>query len=287
MTPVPPPSRSARLISAFSAEARKILATRAWWAALLSLGAVTLLAACVFRFFEQPSDPTTIYNGFGCLSYAASVGTWIGGFVLLIFGALGTAQEREWGTLAQGLLGPVSRGDLFWARSMVLLGAVLAVFGAVVITAAAAAGIFYGFGDVVEVIPFGDTLSRYVHHKRNFMINRSLLAAALSLPPLAATAFLGQACSTLFRRPAAAVGASAIVYVGLEFVVKRFSDQLGPYVFNAYTDWFWEILLRLSRGITTAAFQSEDSVRALTWSAGSAIFFLIVSFIALRYRDID
>jgi len=270
-----------------SAEAYRTWRGRSLWLGLLALGALTVSAALVYRFVEAPFDPDTIHNGFGCLAYAASVGVWVGAVFVVVHASLGMAQERAWGTLQRVLLHPAGRGRVFLVRAGAALAAAAAVFAVVALGATLSAALLYGFGDVVEEIPFGETVAVYTHYGRNFMVNRSLLAGVLCLPPLLATACLGFLFSNLLRRPASALAASVLVYFALELFVKQLSDRLWTVSFNAYTDRFLHVLLGLSRGVSTVTFETGEVAGCLASSAGFAILSLVLSFILFRSKEVD
>jgi ABC-type transport system involved in multi-copper enzyme maturation permease subunit len=286
----PPPSdehpRPGGLRSALSAERVKLVRPLGW-VVLAGLGAVTALAALVYRFAEQPRDPGTIHNGFGCLAYSAGIGFWVGALALVVYGSLLVVSERSWGTAAMGLLQGQRRRDFYMAKVLVLLGAVLLLFAVVSAAAWGSAAVLYGFGDVVEEIPYGSEVLHYKHHSCGSMVERSVLAFALTLPPLLGCGVLGFLCSVVLGRTATALGTAVFAYFTLEFFLKRFTDDLSDLLFNAYTDRFLETLLALARGISTAAFSGREIALSLAGSLGFAILSLVLSFIVFSRQDID
>jgi ABC-type transport system involved in multi-copper enzyme maturation permease subunit len=274
-------------VNAFRAELVKLVGSRAAWSGLAAAVGMTLLAGLAYRFVEAPRDPTTLYNGFGCLGYSLSVGAWTASLLLLLYASLTAVQERAWGTLAFCLTRPVGRRGLFAAKVGALGLATFLVFTAVAAAAVGGAAVLYGFGDVEEVVALGSLSSTYLHHTCDEMALRSLLALCLTLAPLGATACLGFLCSHLFRRTSRASAAALLSFFILEFFVKRFSDNLWKYTFQAYTDRFGGVLLQFAQGVSTAAFEREEVIASLATSAGFAILSLLLSFIVFMRRDIE
>ncbi len=276
---------AARFGAAFRAEIYKAVRSRS---TRLALAAVALLSACAaasYRFVEDPGDPGTVHNAFGCFAYSASVGVWAASFVLVAFASLLVSQERGSGTLAFALSRPIGRNALFAAKAATVFGAPLAALAAALLPALALSAAFYGFGDVVERIPYGSEFLTWKHHGRNFMANRAFMAAGLSILPLCGLSCMGFLFSNAFRRPASSLGLAISAYFILEFVVRRFSEGLGEYLFNTYATSFYETLGALARGISTAQISGRQAVLSLGVSAAFSILSVAASFIIFRFRE--
>ncbi len=275
-----------RFASALAAEAMKIAGGRAWLFALAAVAGLSSAAALAYRFIEEPRDPGTIHNGFGCLAYSASIGVWAGAFAVVIHASLLVSQERGWGTLSYSLTRPVGRTGFFAAKALLLVIAPLLVLAAAVVPAAALSAAFYGFGDVVEKIPYGSDFLLWRHHGRNFMANRVFLATALAFPPLVAAACMGFLFSNVFTKPAASLGSAVFAYFILEFVVRRLWEDLGRFLFTTWATRFFETVNEFARGISTASLERKDIALSLAVSASFSIFSVSASFILFRRRDI-
>jgi ABC-type transport system involved in multi-copper enzyme maturation permease subunit len=240
-----------------------------------------------YRFVGPEQDPFALFNGWGCVAKAAGVGLPVAAFVLLIVGSQLAAADAASGALRSTLCAPLRRRDVFIAKAVSASLWAFAVFASVWAVALLFGALFFGFGDVVEVIRYGGETATLVHRSgadmAGILFPRVL---PLTLPPLLASAFFGLACSFLAVRPTTALVSALLVYLPLEVFLKHFSERLAPYLFVTYTDRFTATLGGFASGLSTAELAAGDVRLSLLSSAVATALFLSGSFVYFGMRDV-
>jgi ABC-type transport system involved in multi-copper enzyme maturation permease subunit len=247
---------------------------------------VTGLAALGYKVLGRSEDATALFNAWGCAAQAAGAGLSASAFVLLLLCSQAIAQEASSGVLRSVLCTAARRREVFVSKALWALFGTLVLFAATWIVALLSGALLFGFGDVVETLRFGRESTLHVHHTSGAMAGILLRVVPLSLPPLAAAAFLGFTASSVTWKPSSALVSALAVYLPLEVFLKPFSDRLSPYLFVSYIDRFPAVLNEFSRGFNTARLASEDVCFALLSSALASILFLTLSFIVFVRRDV-
>lgn len=281
------PGAAGRVVRLLRAELAKTRGRVAPALVPAAAGAAALLGALGYRFVAPLEDPMALQNGWGATASAARLGLPAGAFLLLVLGSQLVAADASSGALRSVLCLPVRRGEVFAAKALAAFAWAVAVFAAVWGVSLACGAAFGGFGDVTETLRYGGETAVIRHQGADRMAGILGAVLPLSLPPLAAAAFLGLACSTLAVRPAPALVAALAVYLPLEVFVEPLSGSLSPYLFTTYTDGLPAILADFARGLSTARFPSRAPLLSLLSSGGAAILFLAGSFNVFRRRDVS
>ncbi len=228
---------------------------------------------------EAPAAAST--NAFPPFVRGLSVGLGAAAFLLLAYGALAIAGERDAGTMRAALVRPVSRGAWVLGKVCVGLCLVLAAMPAIVLASGLAAALLYDFGPVVEQgyeIATSDAVRREV--------SRGLSAGTLAV--IAVFAF-GVLVSSLARSPGPAVAAAMLGYLVFD-AMKGLLGDASEYVFATFVpslvdhSYLGEVA-KFAEGYSDAGFTDAGWVRNLVVPPVEGTLFVALAVLVARRRD--
>ena len=220
-------------------------------------------------------------NAFPPFVCGIAVGTGAAALLLLVYGSLSIAAERDSGTMRAALVRPVSRAAWVLGKVCVGLALALAAMPAVVLASAFAAAALYDFGPVVEqgyVIATSGAVLREVW--------RGLSSRTLGV--LAVFAF-GVLVSSLARSPGQAVAVAMLGFLLFDSM-KGLLGRGSEYVFATFVpslvdrSYLGEVA-KFAEGYSDAGFEEATWIRNLVVPPVEAVFFLIGAVLATRRRD--
>ena len=180
-------------------------------------------------------ETPAVVNGFepmvkGCLN-----GFKIAVLFLLIFGSLMISNETNTGTLRMVLGRPFRRSEFFLAKGLTLVLIALLIAGLIQVISLGLAGYLYGFTDIMD--PTYPDYEPYALKAE--MFRYTFYSVVMFLIPLISVAFLGLFISTLIENTGVAVAVAILLYLPLDYLVIGLFDQLAPYIFNNYLDYYF------------------------------------------------
>lgn len=283
--PAPPATMLIRVPRLFRAEITRLRGRAGPPFALLATACASLLASLGVVFVMPAQDPTQVVNGWRALAAGASWGLAAAAFMSVLLSSQSIAAEAASGSLRTTLTRQALRSDLFAAKAVFALAFAAVLHAAAWLPAIAVAAATSGFGDVTESIPYAGEIYVHVHRSGGDMSAAAWSAFALSFAPLAASSFLGLACSAVARRPASALSAAVVAYLSLEFGAGKLWPALAPFSFTTYATRFTSGLEGMASGLNTAALSAADGRASVAASLAASIILLSGSFIYFRLRD--
>jgi ABC-2 type transport system permease protein len=230
-----------RILRIFSVEFYKLIRQRLFYVALFLLCITVLGSIFADKLFSSGKDPV---SGFTILAQALLNGFKIGAILILIFSSLTVAGEMTAGTMKMVLIRPYRRSEWLCARILVLCALILITVLVIELLGTAIAWQLYGFKDVTDPL-----IQDYVHLQKAVMLRYMLYSFVLVFIPLLTIAFLGLLVSTVVREVGSAVALAILIYLALEYLLGGFFDNLAPYSFTYYLDWYLATWRDLSQGI--------------------------------------
>lgn len=210
--------------------------------ALVILAAVTILGAWAFE------PKTTVWSGPHALllfALGAKAGLKIASFLLVIFGSLSFAGEFDKGTVRLLLTRPVTRTELFIAKS--LAGLALAAFYFAVVMA-----LSYGFGCLRgDLGPVWDGEQGLVLSTAEGISAHAAKAVRMSVAGVLAAVFLGIAVSTFVESSGFAVAIALTLYIGVDLGLGLVRDDQTRYFFSWYPSYAFDTLRSFAEGSST------------------------------------
>lgn len=214
--------------------------------ALILLAAATLLGAWAQSdlFGSKP----TVWRGPHAMllfAWGAKSGLKMASFLLVVFGSLFFAGEFDKGTIKLLLTRPVTRTEVFLAKS--LTGLALAAFFFVLVLA-----LSFGFGCLKgELGPVWDS-EQYVSATSDAQISEhALKAVRLSVAGVVAAAFLGIAVSTFVESSGFAVAAALTLFIGMDLGLGFLREEKARYLFSWYPSYAFDTLRSYAEGSAT------------------------------------
>jgi len=221
---------------ALAAEWRKVRRQRFPLVAI-GLAVVAILARAAVGI--QP-DTLSTFNGYFVSMAAAKTGFVVASFLVLIFASTSVAGEATHGTLKLVLVRPISRSSFLFAKIVMLLGFAVALTLAIGSTGWLL-GLSDGYGDLVEQDLMGNEYTSPISESLGW---KPLIAVALALPALIATAALGLLVSTLTNSASTAATTAFLVYLPLTAAAEVFlTNEQQVYLFTHH----------VTRGVERAA----------------------------------
>ena len=249
---------------------------------LLLLAAATILGAWAQSdlFGSRP----TVWRGPHALllfAWGAKTGLKLASFLLVIFGSLFFAGEFDKGTIKLLLTRPVSRTDLFIAKT--LTGLLLAALFLSLVLALA-----FGFGCLKgELGPVWDS-EQYVSGVSDEQISaHAVKAVRLAAAGVAAAVFLGLAVSTLVESSGFAVAAALTIFLGSDLALGFLREESARYLFSWYPSAAFDTLRSYAEGSATRWRPAiEEGSVWLVVPAVSAGACSLVGYVLFRARNI-
>ncbi|HZL70873.1 MAG TPA: ABC transporter permease [Planctomycetota bacterium] len=210
--------------------------------ALLILATLTLLGAWAFE------PKTTVWSGPHALllfALGAKAGLKIAMFLLVIFGSLSFAGEFDKGTVRLLLTRPVTRTELFIAKS--LTGLALAAFYFAVVMA-----ISFGFGCLRgDLGPVWDGEQGLILSSADGISAHAAKAVKMSIAGVLAAVFLGIAVSTFVESSGFAVAIALTIFIGADLGLGLVREEQSRYLFSWYPAYAFETLRSFAEGSST------------------------------------
>lgn len=230
------------------------------------------------------ADPTGVElssNAYPPFAAGVAVGLGTAAVLLLAYGAVTIAGERDSGTMRAALVRPVSRGA--YVLGKVVVGVLLAVAAlpAILAASALAAGAFYDFGPIVDQ-GFPIWSAAEVRHE----VVRGVSAGALAV--LAVFAF-GVLVSSLARSAGPALVAAMLGYLLFD-ALKGILGRASEYVFATFApslvdrSYLGEVA-KFAQGYSDAGYGPGTWTRNLVVPPVQAVAFVLVAILATRRRD--
>ncbi|GEM_PF-3527083 len=281
-----PPSGPMRFLGLLRAEMTRLRGRPGPLLVLAGTAGVAVVSGLGYRFHGPVEDPLALYNAWGLAASAASAGLTAGAFFLLLLASQIVSAESGTGALRTALLMPARRREVFLAKAVWALVWAAAVFVAAWAPALLLGQAFFGFGDVTEALSYAGRIRVMVHYEGGEMASLLWRVVPLTFPPLAATAFLGLACSFFAVRPATALVAAVTIYLPLEVLPAFLSQSLAPFLFTRYTGRFTDVLGGFARGLNTVELRGEDIRLSLLSCGATAILLLFGSLLLFVFKDV-
>ncbi len=276
-------------------EGYKITHQKLFYIALVLICLAVLGSIFADKIFTAAEEPSA---GFTVLTRASINGFKIGAIFLLIFGSLIIAGEMTMGTVKMTLIRPYHRSEWILAKALTLIILVLATMVLVELSGLFVVWQAYGFTDVADPV-----IKNYVHLEKAVMLRYLVYSFVLVILPLISIALLGLFISTLLEHVGSAVALAILLYLALDYLVLGLFDNLAPYCFTYYLDWYLVTCQDLSQGILgeISKFQAIDGILGLETAGetdiipliksiavpiGYSLIFGIASLVVFKRRDI-
>ena len=220
-------------------------------------------------------------NAYPPFAAGIAVGLGTAAVLLLAYGAVSLAGERDSGTMRAALVRPVSRGA--YVLGKVAVGALLAfaALPVIVVASALAAGAFYDFGPVVEQ-GYEIASAEAIRHE----VVRGVSGGVLAV--LAVLAF-GVFVSSLTRSAGPALVVAMLGYLLFD-AMKGILGRANEYVFATFApslvdrSYLGEVA-QIARGFSDAGYGPGTWTRNLVVPPVEAIAFVLGAILATRRRD--
>lgn len=208
--------------------------------------ALLVLGTALGGFFlqEERETPWRAHHAIAIFAGGAKVGLKLATFIMLIFGSMLFAGEFDRGTIKILLTRPVTRIDLFAAKS--IAATMLALFlVAVVLYVSLAMGCLLGeLGPVWDDQSYTSTTSyeRLLEHARK--------AVVMSIAAVVAAGFLGILVSSTSESSGFAVAITLTLFLLVdEIAIRAFRDDaVRRLFFNHYPTYAFDVLRDFARG---------------------------------------
>lgn len=250
-----------------------------WSFALLVLG--TVLGGVLLR-----EDSRTVWRAFNAITIfagGAKVGLKLATFIVLIFGSMLFAGEFDKGTIKVLLTRPITRTDLFVAKSIV--AALLALFlVAVVLYVSLGLGCLLG-----ELGPVWDDQSYNSNTAYEQLLRHAWKAVGMSVAAVVAAGFLGVFVSNATESSGFAVAIALTMFLLVdEIVLRAFRDDgVRRWFFSHYPSYAFDVLRDFARGSSTNwkdVYQRGQVY--LTAPLASIAAFVAAGYAIFRWRNI-
>lgn len=285
----------ARIFRIVLVEGYKITRQNLLYIALALICLAVLGSVCADKIFTSADEPT---SGFTVLARAALNGFKIGAILLLIFGSLMIAGEMTSGTIKMVLIRPYRRSEWILAKALTLMILVLVTMVVVEILGLLVVWQAYGFTDVADPI-----IKDYIHLEKAIMLRYLVYSFVLVILPLIAIALLGLFISSLLEHVGSAVALAILFYLALDYLVIGLFDNLAPYCFTYYLDWYLVTCGDLAQGILgeISKFQAIDQIlgfevsgevdtipliKSIVVPLGYSLIFGLASLVVFKRKDI-
>lgn len=245
---------------------------------LLLLAAATLLGAWAF---EPKTEVWRQPHALLMFAWGAKTGLKMASFLLVIFGSLSFAGEFDKGTIKILLTRPVTRTDLFLAKSLTGL-ALAALFIGLVLA------LGFGFGCLKgELGPVWDS-EQYISATSTEQISEhAMKAIRLSIAGVVAAVFLGIAVSTFVESSGFAVAAALTLFIGMDLGLGFMREEKARYLFSWYPSYAFDTLRSYAEGSATRWRPAvEEGSIWLAVPAASAGVCTAVGYVLFRIRNI-
>lgn len=230
-------------------EVSKAIASRGSWVAIVFPAVLAALtAAWVYVQRGVESALTDEFMGapsaFAAFSRGAGSGFVLGAIMILLYSSMIFSNEGGWKTYKVTMLRPCHRLD--WvAAKMTLLGAMVAAL--IISVSLAAWAVSASLGDFAAIEEEG-----FVFLEAREMRRETLLAIALTAPPLLALAAFGMTVSTFTDHAGVAASTALGIFIVLE-TAKESMDQGRLFLFNTFLPSlidrsYFDVLKKLAQG---------------------------------------
>jgi ABC-type transport system involved in multi-copper enzyme maturation permease subunit len=216
--------------------------------ALVLLAAATLLGAWAF---EPKTEVWRQPHALLMFAWGAKAGLKMASFLLVIFGSLSFAGEFDKGTIKLVLTRPVTRTDVFIAKSLTGLALAALFIGAVL-------ALSFGFGCLKgELGPVWDSEQYLTFTNAEDLANHATRAVGSSIGGVVAAVFLGIAVSTLVESSGFAVAAALTLFIGMDLGLGFLREEQAFYMFGWYPSHALEILRTYAEGSSGRGWRSS------------------------------
>ena len=253
---------------------------------LALLAAATLLGA--WAFGPRPN----LWSGPHALllfALGAKTGLKIASFLLVIFGSLSFAGEFDKGTIRLLLTRPVTRTDVFLAKSLTCLALAAFFFAAVL-------ALSFGFGCLKgDLGPVWDGDQGLIFSSADAISDHAVKAVTMSAAGVLAAVFLGIVVSTFVESSGFAVAIALTLFIGIDIGLGLTREDQARYAFSWYPGYAFETLRSFAEGSSTQWRQAAE-VRVnlgvasipiwLAVPAASAGICSVVGYVLFRIRNI-
>jgi hypothetical protein len=252
-----------------------------FFACSLALILLGTLSGCFF--LREDEKVWRAHNAIATFAGGAKVGLKLSTFVALVFGSMLFAGEFDRGTIKLLLTRPVTRTDLFAAKSVV--AALLALFlVAAVLYVSLAVGCLQG-----ELGPVWDGESYLSNTSYETLLGHAAHAVAMSVSAIVAAAFFGLLVSNATESSGFAVAIGLTLFIVVDEIVPRVfrDDEVRRLFFNTYPGYAFDILRDFARGSSTGWKQVFDNGRPYVWvPLASIAAFVAGGYAIFRRRNI-
>jgi ABC-type transport system involved in multi-copper enzyme maturation permease subunit len=188
-------------------------------------------------------------GGFGPLSKACKNGFILASILMLIFSSLSVSSETTTGTIRMILTRPIRRSELFFAKAITLI--MVAVFIVIIIEVISVSLSYAAYGlNNITYAEYPDT--PFQEGARGLMLRYSFYSFALTIFPLVAIIFFGLLVSTLVENAGFAVALAILIYLAFDYILIGLVDDLSPYFFFYYDNFYWDKLNDLANTISNS-----------------------------------
>ncbi len=272
----------ARIARLTRAEFLKLSANPFLLVSLAVVGAAVLLAAVLQPALRQQEETAwRTLNAALLFVYGFKVGLKIATYVLIVFSSMLFAGEFDRGTIKNLLTRPISRGDLFAAKCLVVAGLAAFLFAATLWMSLAYA---FARGDAG---PVWDRDQYYLVRSGAEMGEHAVRAVGMSLPSFLAAGFLGLLVSNWTESSGYSVAIALILFLVGDFVTDYLPPAGQQKVFLHYAPYALEKLQSLAEGTNTRWDPDVVDRRLHLWvPAAYAAAFIPLAFGIFRARNI-
>ena len=215
--------------------------------AVVLLAAATLLGAWAF---EPKTEVWRRPHALLMFAWGAKAGLKMASFLLVIFGSLSFAGEFDKGTIKLLLTRPVTRTDIFLAKS--LSGLVLAV-----VFIAGVLALSFGFGCLKgELGPVWDSEQYVTFTNADDLADHATRAVGSCVGGVVAAMFLGIVISTLVESSGFAVATALTLFIGMDLGLGFLREEQAFYMFGWYPSQALDILRSYAEGSSGRGWRS-------------------------------
>jgi ABC-type transport system involved in multi-copper enzyme maturation permease subunit len=247
---------------------------------IIMIGLIPFIA-----YLQIPRQQGAFYslNAIQVFAYGCKYGLKMAALFGLIFGCLIFAGESDKGTIKNLLVRPVSRMEIFLAKSLTVLGVTFLFVGIALYTS-----LIYGMlrGDLADI---WDTSEYYIHRTYQDLMIHFLLAIRVALPAFLAVAFFSIIISNLTESLGYAIAMTMTLFVVLEFLSGF--GMLGKatyHIFSYFPEHAFNCLIGISEGKSSIVWKRDiiDNRLYIFIPLGYSVAFGLLGYLRFRWKDV-
>ena len=242
---------------------------------------------------DAVADPR-IRNGFEYLGTSCLWALRLVSVFAVVIASLSLSGEASQGTYRMILVRPVTRTDVFIAKTLVVAVVVLALFIATALLSYLMLHVVHGFwreGSYMSPLNegrftlMGEEILSDPNRSKDVLAADFRLAMTLSILPLLASGFFGLLISSIFDNTGAAVGLAMFLAIAL-YGFASVDRQAGKYVFSHSLEYGLSVAKHRAEGYSDRKWEDAEIQRTWVVPLLSGLVFLGAAYGIFVKRDI-